>query len=133
MRACVIVIPLLSCFALVPASICQQPTLTVRVDQPTPPSKESKTRVPELDGIRGLAILGFMCSHGAFLWPFVILRFSEKMIARICIIGLFVALPLRILLYHLYFGDNFGLAQLTSSRVDGLFLGASLCDIYAQT
>jgi len=35
MRACVIVIALLSCFALVPASICQQPTLTVRVDQPT--------------------------------------------------------------------------------------------------
>jgi alpha-L-arabinofuranosidase len=35
MRACVIVIALLSCFALVPASICQQPTLTIQVDHPT--------------------------------------------------------------------------------------------------
>ncbi len=59
-----------------------------------------------------------------FLWPLVVLHFSERMIARLCVFGLFIALPLRILLYHLYFGDNFGLVQLTSSRVDGLFLGA---------
>lgn len=59
-----------------------------------------------------------------FLWPLVILHFSEKTVARLCIIGCFVALPLRILLSHFYCRDSFGLAQITSSRVDGLFLGA---------
>lgn len=59
-----------------------------------------------------------------FLWPLVILHFSEKTVARLCIIGCFVALPLRILLSHFYFRGSFGLAQITSSRVDGLLLGA---------
>lgn len=59
-----------------------------------------------------------------FLWPFLILYSSEKTIRRLCIIGCVVALPVRVMLTHFYFRGSFGLAQLTSSRVDGLLLGA---------
>ena len=64
-----------------------------------------------------------------FIWPLVVLLLSEKAITRICFVGLMCALPLRFLLCYRYFGGNFGLAQITSSRVDGLFLG-SACAIY---
>ncbi len=61
-----------------------------------------------------------------FIWPIVVLHMSEKTITRICWLGLVCALLLRIYLYNHYFGSNFGLLQITSSRVDGLFAGAAL-------
>jgi peptidoglycan/LPS O-acetylase OafA/YrhL len=64
-----------------------------------------------------------------FIWPLVISLLPEKTIAWICYIGVACALPLRIFLSLHYFGTSFGLAQITSSRVDGLFLGAA-CAIY---
>ncbi|MGA8272372.1 MAG: acyltransferase [Candidatus Sulfotelmatobacter sp.] len=64
-----------------------------------------------------------------FIWPLVIAFFPEKTVARICYIGLACALPLRIFLALHYFQGSFGLAQMTSSRVDGLFVGAT-CAIY---
>lgn len=63
------------------------------------------------------------------VWPIIVLLSSEKAIASICYIGLALALPLRFFLYYHYFGDNFGLAQITSSRVDGLFIGAA-CAVF---
>ena len=64
-----------------------------------------------------------------FVWPLVVFLFPEKVITRICLIGFACALPLRVLLCRYYFHGAFGLAQLTTSRVDGLFLGAA-CAIY---
>jgi peptidoglycan/LPS O-acetylase OafA/YrhL len=64
-----------------------------------------------------------------FAWPLVVFLFAEKTIARICCLGVACALPLRLFLSLRYFGDNFGLAQITSSRIDGLFMGA-FCAIY---
>jgi len=64
-----------------------------------------------------------------FIWPLVILLFSEKTIVRICYILLPCALLLRIFLYFFYFGNQFGLLQITPSRVDGLLMGA-ICSIY---
>jgi peptidoglycan/LPS O-acetylase OafA/YrhL len=64
-----------------------------------------------------------------FVWPLIVMLFSEGTVTAICCIGFVSALPLRIFLSYRYFGINFGLAQLTSSRVDGLFLGAA-CAIY---
>ena len=61
-----------------------------------------------------------------FIWPIMVLHMSEKTITRICWLGLVCALLLRIYLYNHYFGSNFGLLQITSSRVDGLFAGAAL-------
>jgi len=63
------------------------------------------------------------------IWPLVILLLPEKAIVRICFIGLPCALLLRVFLYHFYFGDQFGLLQITPSRVDGLLSGAT-CSIY---
>jgi peptidoglycan/LPS O-acetylase OafA/YrhL len=63
------------------------------------------------------------------VWPIIVLLSSEKAIASICYIGLALALPLRFFLYYHYFGDNFGLVQITSSRVDGLFIGAA-CAVF---
>jgi peptidoglycan/LPS O-acetylase OafA/YrhL len=64
-----------------------------------------------------------------FVWPLVILLLSEKAIVRICYIALPCALLLRIFLYFIYFDNQVGLVQITSSRVDGLFMGA-ICSIY---
>lgn len=64
-----------------------------------------------------------------FVWPLVVLLLSEKAITRICYIGLVCALPLRVYLSYHYFGGDFGLAQITTSRVDGLFAGAA-CALY---
>ena len=58
-----------------------------------------------------------------FIWPIVVLHMSET-ITRVCWLGLVCALLLRIYLYNHYFGSNFGLLQITSSRVDGLFASA---------
>jgi peptidoglycan/LPS O-acetylase OafA/YrhL len=63
------------------------------------------------------------------VWPFLVLLFSEKALFRLCLAGCIVALPLRLILSSLYFGGSFGLAQITTSRVDGLFLGG-LISIY---
>ncbi len=64
-----------------------------------------------------------------FVWPLIVLLCSERTITRICCAGIVCALPLRIFLSYRYFGDNFGFAQITSSRVDGLFVGAA-CAVY---
>ena len=64
-----------------------------------------------------------------FVWPLVILLFSEKAILRLCYIALPCALLLRIFLYFSYFDHQFGLMQFTPSRVDGLLMGA-ICSIY---
>lgn len=60
------------------------------------------------------------------IWPLVILLLPEKTVERICYIGLAYALPLRIVLAFVYFGGHFGLAQITTSRVDGLLIGAAI-------
>jgi peptidoglycan/LPS O-acetylase OafA/YrhL len=64
-----------------------------------------------------------------FLWPLAIFLLSEKAIIRLCYIVLPCALLLRTFLYFSYFGNQFGLLQITPSRVDGLFMGA-ICSIY---
>jgi peptidoglycan/LPS O-acetylase OafA/YrhL len=64
-----------------------------------------------------------------FIWPIVVLLLSETAISTICIVGFLCALPLRLFLSIHYFGGSFGLAQITSSRVDGLLLGAA-CAVY---
>jgi peptidoglycan/LPS O-acetylase OafA/YrhL len=64
-----------------------------------------------------------------FVWPLVVFLFSTKTVTRIALIGVACALPLRILLCHVYFKGEIGLAQMTSSRIDGLFLGAA-CAVY---
>ncbi len=64
-----------------------------------------------------------------FLWPLVIIVFSPRVLSKICLGALLPALALRIILNDLYFHDKFGLVQITSSRIDGLFLGAA-CAIY---
>jgi peptidoglycan/LPS O-acetylase OafA/YrhL len=64
-----------------------------------------------------------------FVWPLVILLFSEKVVLKLCYIALPCALLLRIFLYFSYFDHQFGLMQFTPSRVDGLLMGA-ICSIY---
>lgn len=64
-----------------------------------------------------------------FIWPLVVLLLSETAISVICLVGFLCALPLRLFLSIHYFGGSFGLAQITSSRVDGLLLGAA-CAVY---
>jgi peptidoglycan/LPS O-acetylase OafA/YrhL len=66
-----------------------------------------------------------------FVWPLLVFLLSPKAIFRVCVIGLILALPLRIMMSVFFFGGDFGLAQITSSRVDGLLLGA-LCALYMQ-
>lgn len=63
------------------------------------------------------------------VWPLLVFLFSPKALARVCVVGLICALPLRIYMSAHFFGGNFGLAQITSSRVDGLLLG-SACAIF---
>jgi peptidoglycan/LPS O-acetylase OafA/YrhL len=64
-----------------------------------------------------------------FVWPLVVLLLSEKAIGIVCLVGFLCALPLRLFLCIHYFHGSFGLAQITSSRVDGLLLGAA-CAVY---
>jgi peptidoglycan/LPS O-acetylase OafA/YrhL len=63
------------------------------------------------------------------IWPLVILLCSEKTVIRICYIGTPCALLLRIILYYSYFGNQSGILHLTTSRVDGLLMGAA-CSVY---
>jgi len=67
-----------------------------------------------------------------FVWPLIIFLSSEKTMWRICALGVPCAIAFRIFMYYAYFGDQFGLLQLTSSRVDGLMMG-SICAIYMYT
>jgi len=64
-----------------------------------------------------------------FIWPLLVYLLSPKSVMRVCIGGFACALPLRFVMSAYFFGDNFGLAQITSSRMDGLLLG-SACAIY---
>lgn len=64
-----------------------------------------------------------------FIWPLAVLLLAPRTLMKICYIALPCALALRIYLYQSYFGDHVGLLQLTSSRIDGLLLGA-ICSIY---
>lgn len=59
------------------------------------------------------------------VWPLVIWLLPETGILWLCGAGLVLALPLRIYMVHLYAGDFTAMA-LTSSRVDGLLVGAML-------
>jgi peptidoglycan/LPS O-acetylase OafA/YrhL len=61
-----------------------------------------------------------------FIWPILIWRLPDKVIFRICCAGLILAPPLRIFLFYKYFGADFGLMQLTTSRMDGLLIGSAL-------
>lgn len=64
-----------------------------------------------------------------FAWPLLIFLCSEKNVMRICVLAIPCAIVLRIYLCCTYFGGQFGLLQLTSSRVDGLLMGA-ICATY---
>ena len=66
------------------------------------------------------------------LWPFVILKASEKSVMRFCVAGLIVAPILRIALVHFVFRTNFELVELPTSRMDGL-LGGAFCSLYMHT
>jgi peptidoglycan/LPS O-acetylase OafA/YrhL len=63
------------------------------------------------------------------IWPLLVFLLSPVNLIRVCIVGFVCALPLRIFMSAYVFGGNFGLAQITTSRVDGLLLG-SACAIY---
>jgi len=63
------------------------------------------------------------------LWPLAVALLSRRVLVWICIIGFAFALPLRLFLSFSYFGTDFGLAQITTSRIDGLLAG-SACSIY---
>ena len=64
-----------------------------------------------------------------FIWPLLVFFLSTKTLMRVCAVGFICALPVRIAVSAFVFGGHFGLAQITSSRVDGLLLGAA-CAIY---
>ena len=59
------------------------------------------------------------------VWPLVIWLLPEAGIVWLCAAGLVLALPLRIYMVHLYAG-NFSAMALTTSRMDGLLVGAML-------
>lgn len=64
-----------------------------------------------------------------FVWPLLIFLCSEKTVIRICLWGLPFAILLRAYLCYAYFGAEFGLLQLTTSRMEGLLLG-SACAVF---
>ena len=59
------------------------------------------------------------------IWPLVIWLLPESGILWLCTAGLVVALPLRIYMVHLY-AEDFTAMALTTSRMDGLLVGAML-------
>jgi len=63
------------------------------------------------------------------VWPLLVFVLKPRSLMHVCVIGFFCALPLRLFLSVSYFSGAFGLAQLTTSRIDGLLLG-SACAIY---
>ena len=59
------------------------------------------------------------------IWPLVVWLLPESGILWLCTAGLVVALPLRIFMVHLY-AEDFTAMALTTSRMDGLLVGAML-------
>jgi peptidoglycan/LPS O-acetylase OafA/YrhL len=59
------------------------------------------------------------------IWPVLIWLVPERVLRRICLIGLPFALAGRIVLVH-QFGSDFGVMNLTISRIDGLLIGCFL-------
>lgn len=59
------------------------------------------------------------------IWPLVVWLLPESGILWLCTAGLVVALPLRIYMVHLY-AEDFTAMALTTSRMDGLLVGAML-------
>jgi len=59
------------------------------------------------------------------IWPVLIWLLPERLLRRICLIGLPFALAGRIALVH-QFGSDFGVMNLTTSRIDGLLIGCYL-------
>jgi peptidoglycan/LPS O-acetylase OafA/YrhL len=59
------------------------------------------------------------------IWPVLIWLFPERLLRRICLAGLPFALAGRIVLVH-QFGSDFGVMNLTTSRIDGLLIGCYL-------
>ena len=57
------------------------------------------------------------------VWPLVVLLLPERLLLRICIVLLSLALPFRILFFHKIGGD-YGFIHLTITRIDGLLVGA---------
>src|SRR5207302_898762 len=60
-----------------------------------------------------------------FIWPIVVLFVREDSILAMCILGLVVALPLRLYMLTV-FGYSWGEMIITTARMDGLFVGAAL-------
>jgi peptidoglycan/LPS O-acetylase OafA/YrhL len=58
-------------------------------------------------------------------WPVLIWLVPERLLRRLCLIGLPLALAGRIALMH-QFGSDFGVMNLTTSRIDGLLIGCFL-------
>lgn len=59
------------------------------------------------------------------VWPVIVWSLPENAILWICSAGLIAALPLRIVMVHRFAGD-FTATILTTSRIDGLLVGAML-------
>jgi peptidoglycan/LPS O-acetylase OafA/YrhL len=59
------------------------------------------------------------------IWPVLIWLLPERLLRRVCLIGLPLALAGRLALVH-RFGTDFGVMNLTTSRIDGLLLGSYL-------
>lgn len=57
------------------------------------------------------------------IWPLVVLLLPERLLLRICVVLLSLALPFRIIFFHRIGGD-YGFIHLTITRVDGLLVGA---------
>jgi peptidoglycan/LPS O-acetylase OafA/YrhL len=59
------------------------------------------------------------------VWPVLVWLLPERLLRRICLIGLPFALAGRFALVH-QFGSDFGVMNLTTSRIDGLLIGCYL-------
>lgn len=61
-----------------------------------------------------------------FVWPWVILFLPETAVLWICRVGFLLALPLRLYLHQYVYDGSWALMILTTSRMDGLLVGAVL-------
>ncbi len=59
------------------------------------------------------------------IWPFVLLFLPETVLLWVCGVVLAIALPLRIYLVLHVFGSSWASMIVTTSRMDGLFVGAA--------
>jgi peptidoglycan/LPS O-acetylase OafA/YrhL len=59
------------------------------------------------------------------VWPVLVWFLPERLLRRLCLIGLPFALAGRLTLVHRY-GSDFGVMNLTTSRIDGLLIGCYL-------